>query len=116
MQIYSYSKCSTCRKAIKWLNSNDFDYELIDIIENPPDRDLLVAAAKQLGDRKYLFNTSGISYRKLGSKVVKAFSDDEAFQSLVKDPKLIKRPFLVVDSEIFLVGFNESTWTSSLLK
>ena len=90
-------------------------FDLRSIIEEPPSRDLLVAASIQLGDRKYLFNTSGLSYRKLGAKVIKNFSDEMAFDALVADPKLIKRPVLIDQNENFLVGFNESIWTSTLM-
>ena len=56
LTIYSYSKCSTCRKALNWLGENNLEYELIDIVQNPPTKELLVEAAKQLENRKKLFN------------------------------------------------------------
>ncbi len=115
MKLYSYSKCASCRKAINWLRQNNLDFDLISIIENPPSRDLLLAASIQLGGRKYLFNTSGISYRKLGAKFIKELSDDKAFDALESDPKLIKRPFLIQNNQRFLIGFNESIWAAALL-
>ena len=116
VRIYSYSRCSTCRKAINWLDSNNIPYEVLDIIENPPDNLLLNKALNYLGDRKYLFNTSGASYRAIGSSAVKAMSDDQALEALVKDGKLIKRPFLVTPDEKILVGFKPEVWANLLLK
>ena len=82
VQLYSFASCSTCKKAIKWLRENNINCEIIDIIDNPPSKDILISAIKQLGDRKYLFNTSGKAYREIGSKVIKAMTDEEAIQYL----------------------------------
>ena len=71
MKIYSYSGCGSCKKALKWLDSNKLTYELIDIISTPPKKELIIEAINQFGSRKPLFNTSGASYRKLGSSFVK---------------------------------------------
>ncbi len=116
VRIFSYSRCSTCRKAISWLQSNDVSFELFDIIENPPDNNLLTKAWDQLGDRKYLFNTSGASYRAIGSSVVKAMTDKQALEALEKDGKLIKRPFLITSDGKILVGFKPDIWNDLLLK
>ena len=115
LRIYSYSACTTCKKALKWLDENQIDYQLIDIVQCPPDKDILSVAIKQLGNRKKVFNTSGLSYRNLGSKVVQSMSDDEAIQALASDGKLIKRPFLITDQGQILVGFKPDAWSDILL-
>ena len=115
MKLFSYSSCATCRKAIKWLKSNDIIFELIDILNSPPSKEMLVLASKQYGDRKYLLNTSGVIYRSIGSKVVKEMSDNELFEKLYLEPRLIKRPFLFTTNKFFLVGFKEEKWAQKLL-
>ncbi len=115
LTIYSYTKCSTCRKALNWLEENNLEYVLVDIIESPPTKELLSEAFKQLETRNKLFNTSGISYRQLGSAVVKAMSDDEALDALHSDGKLIKRPFVIDSNGKILVGFNPDIWRQVLL-
>ena len=115
MKLFSYSSCSTCRRAIKWLKSNDIVFELIDILENPPSKEMLVYASDQYGDRKYLLNTSGVIYRSIGSEVVKKMSDDQLFEKLFIEPRLIKRPFLFKSNKCFLVGFKEEKWAEKLL-
>ena len=115
VRIYSYSACTTCKRALKWLSDNNIDYDLLDIIQTPPIEGMLVKAAQQLGGRKKLFNTSGLSYRKLGAKLVQEMSDAEAMQALVSDGKLIKRPFLVTQEGQFLVGFKPEIWSDVLL-
>ena len=115
LRIYSYSGCSTCRKALKWLGDNKVAYDLEDIVQNPPSKDLLKEAINQLGSTKPLFNTSGISYRALGSETVRAMTNNEAIEALASDGKLIKRPFLKTRSGEILVGFKPDVWSVILL-
>ena len=115
MKLFSYSSCSTCRKAIKWLENNELAFELIDILSSPPSKEMLISASELYGDRKYLINTSGMIYRSIGSKVVRAMSDNELFEKLLTEPKLIKRPFLYKQNNFFLIGFKEEKWVEKLL-
>ena len=115
LKLFSYSSCSTCRKAIKWLKSNKIDFELIDILSSPPSIEMLVSASKQYGDRKYILNTSGGIYRSIGSEIVKKMSDKELFEKLLIEPRLIKRPFFYKSTKCFLVGFKEEKWAEKLL-
>ena len=114
LKVWSYARCSTCKKALAWLEQQGLSYDVVDITETPPSRDLLASAAVVLGSRKPLFNTSGQSYRALGSSTVKAMSDDEALDALAADGKLIKRPFVAVDGSTFLTGFKPDLWESAL--
>tara|TARA_Y100001968_G_scaffold318072_1_gene347824 strand:- start:360 stop:707 length:348 start_codon:yes stop_codon:yes gene_type:complete len=115
LKLFSYSSCSTCRKAINWLKSNEIVFELIDILNNPPSKEMLVSASEQYGDRKYLLNTSGLVYRKIGSEVIKKMSDNKLFELLFTEPRLIKRPFLFKNNKSFLIGFKEEKWVEKLL-
>ena len=115
MKLYSYYSCSTCRRAIKWLENNDIVFELIDILKYPPSKEMLISASELYGDRKYLLNTSGVMYRSIGSDIVKKMTDNEFFEKLCTEPKLIKRPFLYKSTKFFLVGFKEEKWAEKLL-
>tara|TARA_B100000579_G_C22337985_1_gene623622 strand:+ start:128 stop:541 length:414 start_codon:yes stop_codon:yes gene_type:complete len=115
LKLFTYSSCSTCRKALKWLKSNDIVFESIDILSSPPSKEMLISASRQYGDRKYLLNTSGALYRSIGSDVIKKMSDDELFEKLCMEPKLIKRPFLFKPDKFFLVGFKEEMWAEKLI-
>ena len=115
MKLFSYSSCSTCRRAIKWLRNNQISFELIDLIKSPPSKKMLISASELYGDRKYLLNTSGVIYRSIGSDVLKKMTDNELFEQLVVEPRLIKRPFLYKSDNCFLVGFKEEKWAEKLL-
>ena len=87
--------------------------ELVNITEQPPTPEELNQAFIALG-RKRLFNTSGQSYRALGSAVVAAMSDQDALAALAADGKLIKRPFAITASGTPLVGFKPEEWQAAL--
>tara|TARA_Y100001968_G_scaffold280943_1_gene277859 strand:+ start:432 stop:779 length:348 start_codon:yes stop_codon:yes gene_type:complete len=115
LKLFSYSSCSTCRRAINWLKRYDIAFELIDILKNPPSKEMLISASELYGDRKYLLNTSGTIYRSIGSEVFKKMGDNELFEKLFKEPRLIKRPFLYNPNKSFLIGFKEDKWAEKLL-
>jgi len=73
----------------------------------------LKLAFNSLG-RQRLFNTSGQSYRALGSAAVKAMDDAQALQALAADGKLIKRPFVITGAGAALVGFKQEEWQTAL--
>lgn len=116
IKFYGYAKCSTVKKAKKWLNENNIPFEEIEITENPPTKEELEKVYKQSGlEIKKFFNTSGIKYRELGLKdVVKTESDDKLLEILSSDGMLIKRP-LVYDDKNVLLGFKEEEWKNKLL-
>src|SRR5688572_9211537 len=97
VRIYEYSKCSTCRNALKFLDRNNVNYEKLPILETPPTKaELRKMLEAYGGDVKKLFNTSGELYRemKLGAKI-DSMSEDEALDLLGANGKLIKRPFVL---------------------
>ena len=111
--LFSYSACSTCRKALAWLKQQGIAVEVREITSTPPSRDQLAEAMAQLG-RPRLFNTSGQSYRALGAAAVKALSDAQALDALAADGKLIKRPFLITSAGTILTGFQVEEWQALL--
>ena len=105
--FYSYLKCSTCRKAAKWLESKDFEFQLIDIVKEPPLVNYLNLALEQYSDdKKKIFNTRGKAFKTLNLDI-NGLSREEIIQLLLSDGKLIKRPFLICEEEKVILGFNE---------
>ena len=97
--FYSYLKCSTCRKAAKWLESKDFEFQLIDIVKEPPLVSYLNLALKQYSDdKKRIFNTRGKAFKNLNIDIY-CLPREEIIQLLLSDGKLIKRPFLIYEGE-----------------
>ena len=105
--FYSYLKCSTCRKAAKWLDNKAFEYQLIDIVKEPPLLKYINLALDQYSlDKKKIFNTRGIAFKSINIDI-SLLSREEIIQLLLSDGKLIKRPFLVVEEKKVILGFNE---------
>jgi len=105
--FYSYLKCSTCRKAAKWLESKDFEFKLIDIVQEPPLVNYLNLALEQYSDdKKRIFNTRGQAFKTLNLDIY-GLSREEIIQLLLSDGKLIKRPFLIYEGKKVILGFNE---------
>ncbi len=115
IRVYCYSKCSTCRKALKWLEENGIAHEVVDIRADHPDEKTLRAYYEASGlPLKRFFNTSGIPYREMGlSKKLPEMSEDDQIALLATDGMLVKRP-LVVGEGFVLTGFREDEWAAKL--
>ena len=113
--FYSYLKCSTCRKAAKWLKSKDFEFQLIDIVKEPPLVNYLNLALEQYSDdKKRIFNTRGQAFKKLNIDIY-GLSREEIIQLLLSDGKLIKRPFLIYEEKKVILGFNEIEYAKQFI-
>lgn len=113
-RVYEYEGCSTCRKALKFLEASGVPHERVPIVERPPSRAELESALERGIPLKKLFNTSGQLYRelKLGEKL-ESMSRDAALSLLSKHGKLVKRPFILLPDSA-LVGFNEAEWAAAV--
>ncbi len=111
-----YPRCSTCKKAKKWLDEHGVDYEDRHIVENNPTTDELAAWQELSGlPLRRFFNTSGMKYRELGikAKLDAGMTDEEAFALLATDGMLVKRPLVVTDKTV-LAGFKPAEWEAAL--
>lgn len=119
VKVYEYQKCSTCQKAIKYLEAKKISYERVPIVETPPsiaDLKTMLGFLKVEGKTfKSLFNTSGIQYRaqKISEKIKDGMTESEALQLLSKNGMLVKRPFLLARNG-GTVGFKPERWTKIL--
>lgn len=117
IKMYYYNKCGTSRKAKKFFDENGIDYEIVQIVEEPPSKEELREMVKKSGlEIKKYFNTSGQSYRNLGMKdKIKTLSEEELLDILASDGKIIKRP-VITDGETVTVGWNDETSKTWLQK
>ena len=111
MKVLVYRKCSTCIKALKWLDEHNISYEERAIKEeNPTYEELKKWYAKSGLPLKKFFNTSGMRYKEMGLKdKLKDMSEDEQLKLLATDGMLVKRP-LVIGDDFVLTGFKEKEW------
>ncbi|MCK9547459.1 MAG: arsenate reductase family protein [Sphaerochaeta sp.] len=115
MTIICYPRCSTCRKAQRYLTERGIAYTYRDIKEDRPSKEELTSFIERSGvEAKRFFNTSGQRYRDLALKDrVKEMSREEIVELLSTDGMLVKRPLLISEHGV-LVGFKEAEWETHL--
>lgn len=117
LKVFVYDRCTTCQKAIKFLEKKGIAFEKKAIEKTPPTLEelkLMLRVSKK--PLKSLFNTSGLMYRDLNLKDKLPLLSEKQALELLSTPHhgmLVKRPFLL-GSKIGLLGFNEKEWEEAL--
>ena len=111
-----YDRCSTCKKAEKWLMENGVEFAKRPIKEENPNEVEIEKLYKKSGlPLKKFFNTSGQLYKSMELKdKLPALSEEEQIKLLATDGMLVKRPIFISDDKV-LVGFKEEEWRNALL-
>ncbi len=116
MLFLEYPKCTTCKKAKKWLDEHGVSYEDRDIkLENPSADEMKHFHQLSGMPLKKFFNTSGILYKEMQLKdKLPTMTEEEQYELLATDGMLVKRP-LVVGDDFVLIGFKEEAWAEKLI-
>lgn len=115
MLFIEYPKCTTCKKAKKWLDDHNVEYEDRHIVEDNPTYDELKKWYECSGmPLKKFFNTSGQLYKEMNLREkLSAMSEEEQLKLLASNGMLVKRP-LIVDGKMVMIGFKEAEWSERL--
>lgn len=115
MVVLCYDRCTTCKKALAWLDEKKLSYEKRPIREAHPDREELEEWYRMSGlPLKRFFNTSGNLYKELQLKdKLPGMTQEEQLELLASDGMLVKRPLVIGDGFV-LTGFKESEWEEKL--
>ena len=110
-----YPKCSTCKRAKKWLEDHGVEFIDRHIVEDNPTAGELKEWHERSGlPLKRFFNTSGQLYRQNNIKDrLPSMSEEEQYDLLATDGILVKRPVIVAD-DFILVGFKEKEYEEKL--
>lgn len=111
LKVYGIPTCSTCKKALQWLQAHQVPYEFINTKDHPPSREMIQAWVTRLGS-KPMRNTSGQAYRALSE--TKTWSDDQWIDAFADNAMLLKRPLFVQDDRAVAVGFKAEVLRSVL--
>ncbi len=113
--VYCYERCTTCKKALKWLDEQGVQYDVIDIKGDHPSASQLKGFYEKSGlPLKRFLNTSGQLYRQMElTKKLPEMSEQEQLELLGTDGMLVKRPMLITE-ETVLTGFKEEAWKEAL--
>ena len=116
MLVLVYRKCSTCLKALKWLEEHQVNFDERPIVEENPSYEELKAwyEMSKLPLKKF-FNTSGLLYKEMELKdKLSEMTEEDKLKLLATNGMLVKRP-LVVGEDFVLTGFKEKEWEEKLL-
>lgn len=111
LKIYGLKNCDTCKKALKWLDAENTEYEFLDIRNPTPDSETLKFWLSEVGD-KILINRRSTSWRNLSDEQKNSSTDAQFLALISENPTLIKRPVFVKHSvkqdqkAQIIVGFN----------
>lgn len=94
MKVFAYRKCSTCMKALKWLEAHNVEFEERAIKEENPTYEELKEWYTMSGlPLKKFFNTSGMIYKQMNLKdKLKEMTEDDQLKLLATDGMLVKTP------------------------
>ena len=106
LKVYGIPTCSTCKKAIQWLDAHNLAYEFVNTKDHPPSHEQIQDWVNTLGS-KPMRNTSGKAYRSLGDDK-RNWTDVQWVNAFAQDAMLLKRPLFVKDNTAVLVGFRAS--------
>lgn len=114
-KIYCYPRCTTCRKAVKWLEETGVKFEYKHIVEETPTKEEIKSFYEKSGlPLKRFFNTSGNVYKELNLKdKLQEMSEEEQLDLLASNGMVLKRP-LFIGKDFILVGFKEEEWEEKL--
>lgn len=112
--VYQYPKCSTCRKALRWLDDAGVKYQAVDLVATPiPEKKLADLHQRSGLPIARFFNTSGQSYREGDWKNrLAGMTQAAALRALAADGKLVKRPIVDTGKRV-LVGFDAAAYDES---
>ena len=113
--LICFERCSTCKKAEKWLIAHDIAYTKRPIKEENPTVEELKDFKERSGlPLKRFFNTSGQLYRSQNIKdKLKDMSEEEQYELLASDGMLVKRP-IIVGEDFAIPGFKAEKWQEVL--
>ena len=115
MDFYCYSKWSTCKKALKFLEGNKIEYNYFEIGDNPPSYEDIKEIVTKVDINK-LFNVRGKVYKDLNLKEkIDILSKEEKIELLSSNGMLVKRP-LLIDNNKVIIGFNEEEYIDLVVK
>ncbi len=109
LDVYGLKKCTTCQKALAWLDDAGVAYAFTDVKEAPLDAKQVTKWSKALGGWEKMINRAGYTWRGLSAAETSNLTEAKAVALAVKHPSLIRRPLVEYKDGTVSVGFSEKT-------
>ncbi len=107
LKIFGLKKCSTCQKAVAWLDENDLKHSFSDVKESPLDPAQVSKWSSALGGWEKMINRAGYTWRGLASSETENLTEKKAVALVLRNPSLIRRPLIEHANGSVTVGFSE---------
>jgi Spx/MgsR family transcriptional regulator len=107
--VFGLRYCSTCKKAVAWLDEHVIEYRFVDYREQPIPAVDLKAYAAQLGWEK-LVNRASQTWRGLPESRKSPQGEGDWIALVQAHPTLIRRPLLVLADGTALAGFSATRY------
>jgi arsenate reductase (glutaredoxin) len=107
LKLYGLTKCSTCQKAIAWLDDHKIAHSFSDVKETPVTVEQVAAWSKKLGGWDKMINRAGYTWRGLPAADTGDLTETRAVALAVKNPSLIRRPLIEYPDGTVTVGFSK---------
>ena len=111
VKLYGIKNCDTIKKARKWLEQQNIEYQFHDYRSDGIDRDLLNGFLQtQAWD--LLLNKRGTTWRTQSDEVKNSIDQASAIALMLAHPAMIKRPVLITPTSV-QVGF-KADWYQTI--
>ena len=107
MKAYGLKKCSTCQKALAFLDEKKVSYVFTDHQETPPTKTQVAAWSKAVGGWEKLINRAGYTWRGLPKDETENLTEAKAVALATKHTSLIRRPLIEHADGSVTVGFTD---------
>jgi arsenate reductase (glutaredoxin) len=107
LKLYGLTKCSTCQKAVDWLDQHKIAHSFSDMKNNPITKEQVAAWSMALGGWEKMINRAGYTWRGLPASETADLTDAQAVALAVKNPSLIRRPLIEHEDGSVTVGFSK---------
>jgi len=112
IKIFGIPNCDTMKKARKWLEDNNLDYEFHDYKKQGVPEKSLKQWVKNAGWETVL-NRRGTTWRKLDDEIKNNIDEASSIQVMLDNPSTIKRPVLEREDTL-IIGFKEDDYKTLL--
>lgn len=107
LKLYGLTKCSTCQKAIAWLDAHKIEFSFSDVKDKPITTEQVAAWSKALGGWEKMINRAGYTWRGLPASETADLTETRALALAVKNPSLIRRPLIEYEDGSVTAGFSK---------
>ena len=107
LKLYGLKKCTTCQKAVTWLNDNKMKNTFSDVREEPVTKEQVARWSKAMGGWEKMINRAGYTWRGLDEAERENLTESKAITLAVKHPSLIRRPLIEHADGSLTVGFSK---------